>query len=674
MSSNNQFPDIDELDLPEIESGDYLAGGGGITEAMKDIPGLRCKFVLNHSSKAIKTNIFHHKDVIHYLADFYKQDEHQIPYVHFKWASIECTTHSKANGGADKKMGSYMMGFELVRYIDHGKPWMIGIENVPEFKRWGKLRIQEDVDLSTKKYCALKVDKKGKYKVKAIPGLETYYFDEWKKQICAMGYVYGEKIMNAADYGVPQRRKRYFCWFVKAELFDYGMEIEWPEQTHNKKGTHGFLKWEPCGPHIDLENEGESIFGRQFNSNIPRHLRRQLCPNSLKRLAGGVKRLHPDMYLIMQYYGKGLNMQKLTDPLAAVVCRDTHVLVKLEKMQFIQDFCHQDIYDRPEDPLSPQLTRQTKTLITLENKQHIESAYSRENTASKIDEPLPTITTGGKKSLLTLDFTLAKAQHLDASYGSKSGKYYTASPLSNPAGTIKTADGQHIVSVSIGKAQHLEDYYTRDNTASPLDTAAPAITCENSKHLLTLDFIVDQTFHDPTKAIKLDDPLTTQTSQQRHQFVKAQFVSLQNNSGDNPAANNHGIDEPSWSVTTTEKAQFISSYFNSSGHPETQNSGIDTAFPAILTEPNKQALITAIMNGEIDFDIKTRFLNPEELGALMTFPKGYFTNPKLKLSKKDAIKLIGNAVPPAWGRLIIAPMVQQLRRALARMNAKQQTA
>lgn len=600
----------------KIKSGDFLAGGGGVTHAMTNIQGLDCRWVLNHDPLAIRTNMFHHTGIKHYWADFYRQDEHEMEKVDFLWASIECTQHSKANGGKEKKIGSYTLGWELIRYIVYQDPHMIGIENVPEFKHWAPLRICCNVKKSKKKYSVLEFNEDGSYKLEPNKEKKGEEFKRWKKAICDLGYIYDETIINAADFGIPQRRKRFFCWFVRKSL---NMAIVFPKQTHAKKPTMDLLPWNPCGPLIDLNQEGESIFGRKYNLNIPKGKRVPLVHNSLKRIAGGIKKLHPEMFLIMQYYGTGENVQDINSPLNAVVCRDVHALIKLEKLQFIQDYCQfTDIYDKIADPLSPQLTWQTKQLVTINaKKKHIDSAYTRDEAACSLNEPLHAVTTGGKKQLMT-------------------------------------------VGVSVEKVQHLSDYHVRDDAAQSLDDpSTTVVTAEKSKHIMTVEFVSDQTFSTDQKNLSLSEPLNTQTGQQRHQLMKAEFISMQNNSNGKPENNNYGIDEPAWSVTREEKAQFIATYFSSSGHPETGS---------VLTIPNKQALITAIANGQIDFDIKMRFLNREELGAIMTFPKGYFSNPRLKLTNKEAIKLIGNAVPPEWAEIIIRPMVDLLAFTLSKFK------
>lgn len=461
-----------------ITSGDFLAGGGGVTEAMHQIPNLQCRWVLNHDQLAIKTNVFNHKNVKHFWADLYTQDEHEMDSVDFVWASIECTQHSKANGGREKKLGSFMLGWELLRYLKFIKPMCIVIENVPEFKDWGP------------------VDSEGK-PIKSMRGAE---FRKWVDSICNLGYEYHERIMNAADYGIPTRRVRFFCFFIRKDL---GISARWPVQTHSKKGDNGFQKWEACRQYIDLDNQGQSIFGREFNLKVKR--KKKLSHNTLRRIAGGIKKYSPEMYFILHYNGSGNVGQSLSAPLNTIMTKDRHALISLEKIQFIQDYCRGDIFNHVQDPMSPQLTRQTKHLIT------------------------------------------------------------------------------------------------------------------------------------------------------------AQFISKQYNSNDNPAVNNQGLDEPLGSLTTQEKMQFISAYFNSSNHPETQNQDIDSPLNTILTATNKKALVT-VEGCNFDFDIKMRFLDPEELSRVSTFPESYFTNPELKISKKDQVKLIGNAVPPQWAKIIIEPMVRELEK------------
>ncbi|MFN5073121.1 MAG: DNA cytosine methyltransferase [Cyclobacteriaceae bacterium] len=58
-----------------------------------------------------------------------------------------------------------------------------------------------------------------------------------------LGYKISYRVVNAADYGVPQTRERFICVGVKKSLksFDY------PEPTHSEKNEDGLKPWVTCG-------------------------------------------------------------------------------------------------------------------------------------------------------------------------------------------------------------------------------------------------------------------------------------------------------------------------------------------------------------------------------------------------------------------------------------------
>lgn len=466
-----------------ITFADLFAGGGGTSTGAFMVPGIHVSWALNHDPVAIKTHEVNHPETKHYQADIRTQNVKELDQVDVLWASLECTNHSKAKGGKDKDEGSFTLGWELPRYLVHCNPDYLFIENVPEFIRWGELKDGKRVK-----------DKEGQEYVR------------WIKAIKALGYVnYERRFLNAADYGCPTRRIRYFGIFSKP-----GCPIIWPRPTHaEKENLFGLPKWKPCKDYIDLSDEGNSIFGREQNEAVSKGRRIPLSENTLRRIAGGIRKFAPDVYFVMQYYGNGLNCQSIEKPLNTVTTKDRHALVKVEKMQFIQDHCHTASYHTPEDPLRPQLTRQTKQLITVE-KQFISKYYSGDQVhAQAIEAPLPTIT-------------------------------------------------------------------TKDHN-----------------------------------------------------------------------------------VLITSKARFISHYFNSSGHPESQNQSLHGPLNSITTT-NKGALVTISRDDLVDFDIKMRFLTDDELAAIMGFPKGYFKRPGLKLSKKEIIKMIGNAVPVGMARALLEPTARYL--------------
>lgn len=633
--------------MREITFGDFLAGGGGMTHAMKELGG-KVKWVLNHDRVAIRTNMHNHKGIKHYLANFYTQDEREMEPVDFAWVSIECTQHTPALGGRERKIGSYMLGWELLRYLVFMKPFVIGIENVPEFKKWSPLRIRENKKLSTNEYSALKTkkNKEGSLNYEWEPNRDKLgqEFEAWKKSIMIMGYDYHENINNAADYGIPTRRVRYFAFFTKKELH---MKVKWPSPTHSKDGKNGLKRWVACKSYINLHDEGESIFGREFNPRIKKGKRKPLCPNTLKRIAGGIPKYAPDLAFIFHYYSNGTTSQSLRSPLNTITTKDRHVLVSMEKMHFIADHCHTDKLHSLEEPIGPQTCRQTKQLISAD-KIHFVADHCHQDHYNGSDDPMTPTLTWQTKQLITVENKMM-VQHYSGIH---------ASDIDSPLPSITTVDHNALVS---GSAQFLLDYYGRSDTAQSLEKPANAIRCENSKHLASCSFISNQYNSNGNPSANnqsVEEPLSTITTGRKHQFISHQFGS----------GINQSIDNPMHAITTKEKIQFITAYYSSSGKPGSQNQSLDDPLNAITTGTNKQALVTAIESGELDFDIKMRFLEPEELSSISTFPRGYFTDPLLKLTKKEATRLIGNAVPPDWGMMMLKPVYDELKEKLEELE------
>ncbi len=66
-----------------------------------------------------------------------------------------------------------------------------------------------------------------------VPGFKKMYggqmYNAAISRLKELGYQVTDRILNAVDYGVPQRRKRFVLVGVRADL---GLKFEWPEATH----------------------------------------------------------------------------------------------------------------------------------------------------------------------------------------------------------------------------------------------------------------------------------------------------------------------------------------------------------------------------------------------------------------------------------------------------------
>lgn len=69
-------------------------------------------------------------------------------------------------------------------------------------------------------------------------------FEFLKEQSQELGYSISYKVVNCADYGVPQMRKRFICVGVKDKIV-----FNFPEPTHEKKGIVK-KPWVTCGEAI----------------------------------------------------------------------------------------------------------------------------------------------------------------------------------------------------------------------------------------------------------------------------------------------------------------------------------------------------------------------------------------------------------------------------------------
>ncbi len=131
-------------------------------------------------------------------------------------------------------------------------------------------------------------DKKPKYflaeNVKGILSLgKGAIFKMILNDFSEAGYNVSYRVLNAANYGVPQKRERVFIVGIRADLpFNY----EFPVETHSETGSDGKLKWvsvmdalsaypDPDTPN-DIPNHTYSKYKLNFNGYIGH---RPLDPN-----------------------------------------------------------------------------------------------------------------------------------------------------------------------------------------------------------------------------------------------------------------------------------------------------------------------------------------------------------------------------------------------------------
>lgn len=319
---------------------DLFCGAGGTSTGVERtyLNGEKCAEVIacvNHDPHAIASHLANHPRAIHFTEDIRtldlsdlvrhaRQEREKNPgALLVLWASLECINFSKAKGGQPRDPDSRTLAEHLFRYIEALDPDYVQIENVREFMMWGDL------------------DENG-HPVSRDRGR---LYLRWTRNVCAYGYDYDWRVLNAADYGAYTSRERFFGIFARK-----GLPIVFPQPTHCKGGAEGLFgdlkKWKAVSEVLDLEDEGRSIFD-------PR--RKPLAENTLKRIYAGLVKfvaggkdafqqkrdVERVSFLSKQYSGDDASKNIGIDgPAGTVTTRDHHAFVTASMAKRDTDALH----------------------------------------------------------------------------------------------------------------------------------------------------------------------------------------------------------------------------------------------------------------------------------------------------------------------------------------------
>ena len=283
---------------------DLFCGAGGTSTGVERarIDGGKCAKVIacvNHDANAILSHAANHPHTRHFTEDIRTLDLGPMK-VHIArermkhpgaklvlWASLECTNHSRAKGGMSRDADSRTLADHLFRYIEELRPNYIQIENVVEFMEWGPLIVKESVGPDGAAFCPLDIKHDRRRRTTTVapvwvpdPEHKGILYRRWVEEVCAHGYRFEHRVLNAADFGAYTSRVRYFGQFVRPDL-----PMAWPRPTHTRNPeqtrdlfTEPLAPWRPVRECLDFEDRGESIFNR----------RRQLVGATLDRIHAGL--------------------------------------------------------------------------------------------------------------------------------------------------------------------------------------------------------------------------------------------------------------------------------------------------------------------------------------------------------------------------------------------------
>lgn len=252
--------------------------------------------------------------------------------------------------------------------------------------------------------------------------------------------------------------------------------------------------------------------------------------------------------------------------------------------------------------------------------------------AQSLNDPVPALTAGGNHVGLVEPFLV-----------NMKGKS-KASGIEQPAPTQTTREHLYLAEPEAFILPHrMFDQGHPDSIDAPLRT----IVGKNGRHIrvcepVLVPFFGEREGQEP-RAHSVDAPLPAVTGQGAGAVVDAVLVDV--NHGDDPGEKNgharraQSIEQPVNGITAARRgkglAECIVKYYGTAKAQSTRQP------LATVTAKDRFALVET-EQGTFGLDIRLRMLEPHELAAAMSFPKGYKFSGR---RKEEIVKQIGNAVP-----------------------------
>lgn len=361
---------------------DLFAGAGGASTGLAAAVaamGWSVDLVaVNHWDVAIATHQRNHPHARHYHAPVETLDPRQaVPggRVDLLIAAPECTHHSMARGGRPIHDQSRASAWHVLRWLELLRVEAVLIENVPEFATWGPLDAHR----------------------RPIKSRKGETFRAYLAAIASLGYAVDWRILNSADYGEAQTRKRLF---IQARRLRTGGAIAWPDQTHAPDAGSSLLRrverWRPARDVIDWSLPSPSIFTR----------RRPLAVKTLARIAAGAERfwgvrIEPFLVPFLgEAAGQAPRVRSIDDPMQTVTSSNPIGLCE----PFILQQQSGGVPRAVGDPLPTLAASGAVSLI-----EPFLVRYNGTGKSLSTDNPLPTVTAKDR-------YGLVQAQHLDIGF------------------------------------------------------------------------------------------------------------------------------------------------------------------------------------------------------------------------------------------------------------------
>jgi len=280
---------------------DLFSGAGGFSTGAR-MAGVHVAWAANHWPLAVQWHAANHPDTEHACQDLQQADFREAPAHDILLASPACQGHSPARGkDRPHHDAQRSTAWAVVTCAEVHRPAAVLVENVPAFAQW------------------------------------TLY-PAWCAAMHALGYALAPVIVDAADHGVPQHRRRLF---VVATRSRHPLALELPQREHL-----------PAREFIDFDA------GRWTSIDRPGRSSRTLA-----RIAAG-RRLHGDRF-VAPYYGSGSGEtgRSIDRPIGTLTTRARWAVIDGDRMRMVAATEGRALMGFPADYLFPANEAQAWHLI-----------------------------------------------------------------------------------------------------------------------------------------------------------------------------------------------------------------------------------------------------------------------------------------------------------------------
>jgi DNA (cytosine-5)-methyltransferase 1 len=257
-----------------VKAVDLFAGAGGFSTGAR-MAGATVVWAADHWPLAVEWHAANHPDTEHACQDLQQADFTAVPRHDILLASPACQGHSPARGKERPHHDAQRAtAWAVVTCAEVHRPPVVVVENVPAFsERW-------------------------------------VLYPAWCAAMHALGYAMAPMVLDAADHGVPQHRRRLF---VVATRSRHPIELALPQRQHR-----------PAAEVISLNAGNWSPIERPGRS-----------PRTLARIADGRRRFGSQF--LAPYYGSGSGEtgRSLRRPIGTLTTRARWAVINGDRMRMV---------------------------------------------------------------------------------------------------------------------------------------------------------------------------------------------------------------------------------------------------------------------------------------------------------------------------------------------------